>query len=60
MKRKLEVQWKRMTTDELFVFHELVLDVLRDKLKARKADIERRLHTLKMPSGVGLNKGSRL
>lgn len=47
MQRKWEVQWKKMTAEEQFAFRGLVLHVLKEKLEARKADIDRRLHSLK-------------
>ncbi|WP_334362497.1 MULTISPECIES: hypothetical protein [unclassified Bradyrhizobium] len=42
-----------MTIDELFELRELMQDVLSEKLKAKKAEIERRLQTLNRPSGEG-------
>jgi hypothetical protein len=46
MQRKWEVQWKKMTTEEQFAFRGLVQHVLKEKLEARKADIDRRLRSL--------------
>ena len=46
-----------MTIDELFELRELMQDVLIEKLKARKAEIERRWRTLNQPSSnVGRTK----
>jgi hypothetical protein len=50
MKSKLEAQWESMTIDELFALRELMQDVLSEKLKARKAEIELRLLKLDPPS----------
>ena len=48
---------KLMTIDELFELRELMQDVLIEKLKARKAEIERRWRTLNQPSSnVGRTK----
>ena len=49
--------WESMTIEELFELRELMQDVLSEKLKARKAEIERRLQTLNQPSNdVGSTK----
>ena len=46
-----------MTINELFELRELMQDVLADKLKARKAEIERKLQILNQPSNdVGSKK----
>lgn len=47
MQRKWEVHWKKMTAEEQFAFRGLVLNVLKEKLEARKADIDQRLLSLK-------------
>jgi len=39
-----------MTIDELFELRELMQDVLSERLKARKAEIERKLEMLDHPS----------
>ena len=46
-------QWDSMTIDELFELRELMQDVLSEKLKAKKAEIERRLQILNQPSNDG-------
>jgi hypothetical protein len=46
-------QWDSMTIDELFELRELMQDVLSEKLKAKKAEIERRLQILNEPSNDG-------
>ena len=46
MKSKWEAQWESMTIDELFALRELMQEVLSEKLLARKAALERRLHSL--------------
>ena len=51
MQRKWEAQWKKMTVEQQFAFRGLVQHVLKEKLEARKADIDRRLHSLKPPRG---------
>ena len=43
MKSEWEAQWESMTIDELFELRELMQNVLIEKLKARKAEIEQRL-----------------
>ena len=35
----LSDDWESMTIDELFELHKLIQDVLRERLKARKAEI---------------------
>ncbi|MET0676821.1 MAG: hypothetical protein ABW175_13570 [Bradyrhizobium sp.] len=47
MQKKWEAQWKKMTIEQQFAFRGLVQHVLKEKLQARKADIDRRLHVLK-------------
>jgi len=49
MQRKWEAQWKKMTTKQQFAFRGLVQHVLREKLEARKTDIDRKLQSLKLP-----------
>jgi hypothetical protein len=39
-----------MTIDELFALRELMQDVLNEKLKAKKVELERRLQELNQPS----------
>ncbi len=43
-------QWESMTIDELFALRELMQDVLSERLKARKAEIESKLEMLDHPS----------
>jgi hypothetical protein len=43
-------EWESMTIDELFTLRELMQDVLSSKLKAKKAELERRLQILQVPS----------
>lgn len=50
MKSDWESQWESFTIDELFARHELMQDVLSKKLKAKKAELERRLQILDQPS----------
>lgn len=48
-----------MTIDELFELREMMRDVLDKKLKAKKAEIERRLQALNQPSSsLGPTKSS--
>ena len=42
----LSDNWESMTIDELFELRELMQDVLSERLKARKAEIERKLKML--------------
>jgi len=57
MKSKWEAQWESMTVDELFALRELMQDVLSERLKAKKAELERRLQALAQPSNdVGPTK----
>ena len=57
MKSKWEAQWESMTIDELFALRELMQDVLSERLKAKKAELERRLQALAQPSNnVGPTK----
>ncbi|MFG3595188.1 hypothetical protein [Bradyrhizobium sp. RDI18] len=50
-------EWETMTIDELFKLRELMQDVLSLKLKAKKAELERRLQILNQPSSdVGPTK----
>ena len=48
----LSDNWESMTIDELFELRELMQDVLSERLKARKAEIERKLKMLDQPSNV--------
>jgi hypothetical protein len=50
MKSDREAEWESWTIDELFALRELVQDVLSKGLKAKKAELERRLQALNMPS----------
>jgi hypothetical protein len=43
-------EWESMTIDELFRLRELMQDVLSERLKAKKVELERRLQTLNLPS----------
>lgn len=45
-----ESQWEAMTIDELFELREMMQDVLMERLKARKAEIERKLQMLDQAS----------
>jgi hypothetical protein len=45
-----ESQWESMTIDELFELREMMQDVLMERLKAKKAEIERKLQMLNKPS----------
>ncbi len=50
-------EWESMTIDELFRLREQMQDVLSLKLKAKKAELERRLQILNQPSSdVGPTK----
>lgn len=51
MKGEWEAEWQSMTIDELMKLRDLMQDVLSAKLKARKAEIERKLQTLNKSSG---------
>ena len=53
MEDEWKSQWEFMTIDELFELRELMQDVLSERLKARKAEIERRLQILNQPSNDG-------
>ncbi|MEH2589812.1 hypothetical protein [Bradyrhizobium sp. AZCC 1721] len=53
MKSEWESQWDSMTIDELFELREMMQDVLSEKLKAKKAEIEQRLKMLNQPSSHG-------
>ena len=53
----LRDDWESMTIDELFELRELMQDVLSERLKAWKAEIERKLMLLDQPSNdVGPTK----
>ncbi|WP_035725797.1 hypothetical protein [Bradyrhizobium murdochi] len=53
----LSDEWESMTIDELFELREMMQDVLSERLKARKAEIERKLQMLNQPSNdVGQTK----
>jgi hypothetical protein len=55
--RIMQSEWESMTVDELFKLRELMQDVLSAKLKAKKAELERRLQLLNQPSSdVGSTK----
>ena len=57
MENDWKSQWESMTIDELFELRELMQDVLSERLKARKAEIERKLKMLDQPSNdVGPTK----
>jgi hypothetical protein len=57
MKSEWESQWESMTIDELFALREMMQDVLSERLKAKKAELERRLQILDQPSSdVGPTK----
>jgi hypothetical protein len=43
-------EWESMTIDELFRPRELMQDVLSERLKAKKVELERRLQILNLPS----------
>ena len=49
MKSEWQSQWECMTVDELFTLRKLMHDVLSSKLKAKKAELERRLQELNPP-----------
>ena len=49
MKREWKSQWESMTIDELIALREQMQEVLSERLKAKKADIERRLKALNPP-----------
>jgi hypothetical protein len=53
--KRWESQWESMTIDELFELRELMQDVLSETLKAKKAEIERRLQILNLPSRCRAN-----
>jgi hypothetical protein len=42
-------EWESMTIDELFRLRELMQDVLSERLKAKKLELERRLQILNLP-----------
>jgi hypothetical protein len=43
-------EWELMTIDELFRLRELMQEVLSEKLKGKKVELERRLQILNQPS----------
>ena len=43
-------QWQSMTIDELFALREQMQEILSTKLKAKRAELERRLQILDQPS----------
>jgi hypothetical protein len=51
MKGEWQSQWESMTIDELMELRDLMQDVLSTKLKAKKAELERKLQTLNKSSG---------
>ena len=63
MENDWKYQWESMTNDELFELRELMQVVLSEKLKAKRARIERRLQVLDQRSSdagslADLNKAS--
>jgi len=42
--------WEAMTIDDLSVLREQVQEVLRERLKAQQAELDRRLHALALAS----------
>ena len=50
--RVMKSEWESMTTDDLFASHEQMVAVLRARLVARKAALERRLRQLNQQSRV--------
>ena len=53
----MKTEWESMTIDELFALRELMQDVLSERLKDKKAELERRLQALAQPSNnVGPTK----
>ena len=42
--------WQSMTIDDLFTLREQVHEVLRERLKAKQAELDRRLHALALAS----------
>jgi hypothetical protein len=56
MKSEWESQWEFMTIDELFELRQLMQNILSEKLKAKKADLERRLQILNQPTSDGPTK----
>jgi hypothetical protein len=51
--------WESMTIDDLFVLREQVHEILRQKLKAKRAELERRLQAL-VPSMTDVESTKRL
>jgi hypothetical protein len=43
-------EWESMTIDELFRLRELMQDVLSERLKAKRVELERGLQILNLPS----------
>ncbi|MFG3592410.1 hypothetical protein ACFXS9_08720 [Bradyrhizobium sp. RDI18] len=50
MKSDWKSQWESMTIDELLALRELMHDVLSERLKAKKIELERGLQELNPPS----------
>jgi len=60
MENDWKSQWESMTNDELFELRELMQVVLSEKLKAKRARIERRLQVLdQRSSDAGPSKSGR-
>ena len=55
----LSDEWKSMTIEELFELRELMQDVLSERLKAKKAEIEKRLKILNSPLNDASSRKSR-
>ena len=55
----LSDEWKSMTIEELFELRELMHDVLSERLKAKKAEIEKRLKILNSPLNDASSRKSR-
>jgi hypothetical protein len=51
--------WESMTIDELFVLREQVHEILSEKLKAKRAELERRLQAL-VPAMTDVESTKRL
>jgi len=50
MESEWKLHWESMTVDELFALREQMQEILSAKLKAKKADLERRLQILNRQS----------
>jgi hypothetical protein len=51
--------WESMTIDDLSVLREQVHEILREKLKAKQAELDRRLHAL-VPASTGVESTKEL